>query len=120
MKQELLDYANKLKAAGLTVFLPEDARSNYIHFGDDKNVGYCQYAAWEGFSFSTVHKPNRQTGTGFRVHGTIGEPTVQHAKDTFVLAPYWASAADKASVVKYNGVRDYVERETILEYRELT
>ena len=110
MKPELINYAETLQAAGMTVLVPKNESGNYIAFGDDKNVGYCQIDYFGGFSFSTVHKPNTSTGTGYRVADGIGRPTLQHALGSFAFAPAWASERDLSTIVKYKGVLAYLAK----------
>jgi hypothetical protein len=108
MKPELLEYAETLQAAGMTVLVPKNESGNYIAFGDDKNVGYCQIDYFVGFSFNTVHKPNASTGTGYQTDEGISTPTLQHALSSFAFAPAWA--VNCSTVVKYKGILAYLAK----------
>lgn len=82
---------NSLKKKGYEVYGPEDL-STYIYFTDGKRIGYAQYDTWRGVSYTTVHIPNRYTGTGFGA---------QDAQAALGFAPHWASQSDRDSVMKY-------------------
>ncbi len=85
-----------LKEKGLQVFGPEKL-SSYVFFTDGTRIGYVQYNPVGGVKYSTVHKANKQTGTGFEA---------QDAQAAMGFAPHWASESDRQSVVKY---RDFAE-----------
>lgn len=90
--QEIID---NIKAQGLQVFGPEKL-TTYAYFTDGTRIGYVQVARVGGISYSTVHKPCRRVGTGFKadsVQGALG------------YAPCWAGG-DRSFVVKY---RDFAE-----------
>jgi len=116
MNEQLIKYVETLKQVGFTVFT-STKDYNYIIFSKNKHVGYCQFDGY--FSFSSRHKPNRRTGTGFSVHRDVDTPTVQHAADTFVRGPHWASSADLQSVVKWKDINEYIAKHTPLTYRQM-
>lgn len=91
---------------GLRVFVRDTENPTYCFFTDGKNIGYAQ---WDGIreSVSTVHKPNKSTGTGFNVADEITRETLLAAMQTF--APHWVSASDRASVLKYRNIDDYLK-----------
>jgi hypothetical protein len=93
---ELIEY---LKSQGFVVYGPVK-RSSYVFFTDaqEKHVGYAQLGFGEAFSFSTVHKPNLTTGTGFRA---------ENAQEAFMTAPSWASEEQARSVRKYASFQDF-------------
>lgn len=129
-KTELLEHtANMLKDAGLKVYYSAnkdgeiDSPVTYFNFTDGVNIGYCQDNYFGGVTFSTVHKPNKNCGTGFGLqdyHHGIFEPTLQDAKEAFIIAPNWATANDRASVTKYKNWDEYAAKEshwrTFIEY----
>ena len=91
--QDLID---SIKAQGLQVYGPEEL-SSYVFFTDGTRIGYAQNARVEGISFSTVHKPSSQVGTGFKVDSMQG--ALDHS-------PAWAYGRDRSAVVKY---KDFAE-----------
>lgn len=103
---ELHDFAKELIAAGFDVYAQPDA--TWLHFTDGENIGYCQFDPYRGFGFSTVHKPNKQTGTGFDAGCDIWPATIDHAKEAFAFAPAWADRTDIASVRKYSSMGEWL------------
>ena len=91
---------------GLRVFVRDTENPMYCFFTDGKNIGYAQ---WGGIreSVSSVHKPNKSTGTGFSVADEITQMTLLAAMQT--IAPHWASASDRASVRKYRDIDAYLK-----------
>lgn len=61
------ELAKKIIEDGYKVYA-NDHKDNreitYIYFTDGKKIGYAQ-TYYSGIQFSTVHKPNRKSGTGF-------------------------------------------------------
>lgn len=112
--QLLADMANILKDNGFSVYWSKWSSSNakpaYFYFTDGANIGYCQEAYFGGLSFSTVHKPCRECGTGFGLNesGTgIYEPTLKDAERAFIVAPNWAKSNDVRAVRKYKSWEEY-------------
>lgn len=87
---------DNLKEKGLQVYGPEKL-TTYVWFTDGERIGYSQYSNMEGVKYSTVHKANKYTGTGF---------SAQDVQAALSFAPNWASESDRMSVVKY---RDFAE-----------
>lgn len=86
----LIDF---IKSEGYKVYGPEKLTS-YVFLTDGENhIGYAQLGPI-GFQFSTVHKPNRETGTGFRVSSL---------EESLSYAPTWY----KGSVPKYNSFEEF-------------
>lgn len=100
------EFIEVLKKDGFQVLIPKEAR-DYCVFSKDNKIGYCQISFSGLLEFSTIHKPNRYTGTGYRIHSAITEPTTAHAKDAFVFAPNWANSKDVETIVKYKSLADY-------------
>jgi len=90
------DIIDSIKAQGLQVFGPEKL-TTYAYFTDGTRIGYVQSARVEGISYSTVHKPSRQVGTGFKVDSVQG---------ALAHSPVWAYGGDRSAVVKY---KDFAE-----------
>lgn len=53
-----------LKALGFTVYGPQKL-TTYVYFTDGTRIGYAQNDRLEGVKYSTVHKANLNSGTGF-------------------------------------------------------
>lgn len=103
MNKSLKDYADLLTRSGLAVYYPENPTA-YFWFSDGINIGYVQIER-QGFSFSTVHLPNKQSGTGFLSSKWVSVPTKWEALEAF-HKPSWAS---QMPCVKY---RDWSQFES--------
>ncbi len=90
----------------LRVFVRDTENPTYCFFTDGEHIGYAQWSTSRS-SVSTVHKPNKSTGTGFTVADEITRETLLAAMQT--IAPHWVSAADRASVRKYRDIDDYLK-----------
>jgi hypothetical protein len=87
--------------AGFDLYMSEDPRwASYGFFTDGTRIGYIQEGGFEGVTLSTVHVPNRQTGTGFGMGSSEGCDRAA-LETAFCNAPGWASNTDRASVTKY-------------------
>ena len=87
MDKSLKAYADVLAHNGLNVYYPEKP-TTYFWFSDGENIGYVQIEK-TGFSFSTVHRPNKYSGTGFQVEKHVYPATIWDALKTFMV-PNWA------------------------------
>ena len=111
--------ANMLLNAGFDIiqYKPE---SEYFHYHKSGNIGYFQYQRIGGYTISTVNRPNKNTGTGFRIL-ELGKdtenfkPTIKDFETGFNFAPIWAKETDKQSIVKYKSLEDFLKREIILK-----
>ncbi len=90
-----------LKDAGLQVWMrkPED---EYCFVTDGTRIAYVQWSDYRT-SVSTVHMPNKYTGTGFGMFDEITPENVRRAMVT--VAPAWAR--DVQSVKKYKNWASY-------------
>jgi hypothetical protein len=86
--REVID---SLKEKGYEVYGPEKLTS-YVYFTDGTHIGYVQYNPVGGVSYSSVHMPCRECGTGFQA---------QDAQEALKLAPSWAYKRDTDAVRKY-------------------
>lgn len=123
--QLLTDTANMIKAAGYKVFYSvwrhdtSGLGHTYFHFTDGKQIGYCQERYFGGITFSTVHKPCKECGTGFGLEEAgIYNPTIKDAKKAFILAPNWAKISDVEAVRKYADWNEYASKNNSPEYIE--
>lgn len=116
---EMAKYVKELQENRFKIFVYSDSDSIDFKFEKDNNLGYCMIDGIRGFTFSSVHKPNNQTGRGFRTSEETWNPTLKDAENAFCNAPYWASSRDRKSIEKYKNMADYMSKETVLKYREL-
>ena len=121
---DLKNYAIELLNGDFRVFVSENKHNTnesttFLKFEKNNNIGYCQLNDFIGFSFSSVHKPNRTTGTGFQIESEVLNPTLQNALNSFVVCPNWASDTDRQSVVKYKNIEESFKDSISLNYVEL-
>jgi hypothetical protein len=94
--EELIQEA---KRQGFDIYAPPDL-TTYFYVSKGEKIGYCQ---WDTFTsgpvFSTVHKPNRHSGTGYRVE-TMAQ--------TLANRPHWANTGD--TVNKYKSTADFLAK----------
>lgn len=108
---QVREYAELLLKNGFDIAIYEKPNCRWITFGKDGNLGYCQYDKVFGWSFSTVHKPCKEYGTGFRVTENIWNPTIKDAEIVF-QRPSWAN---RSIVKRYDNLEEYVNK-SILKY----
>ncbi len=108
-------YLKTLKRQGFKVYVPKgDKPPTYANFVKDDKIGYVQCHYFGGLSFSSVHKPNQQTGTGFRANSGGEDEALENSTSADALnacnmfAPNWATQENWASVVKYKDYDDYL------------
>ena len=86
--------------SGFRVYMrtPNDS---WLYFVDDADrIGYAQETRSGFVSISTVHVPNRTTGTGFFLDD-IPSLSANNLAKAFVIAPSWETGGDRASVKKW-------------------
>jgi len=88
-------FISQAKEEGFSVYAPEKL-SSYFYFSKDNKIGYCQYNNFRGVSFSTIHKGNPHTGTGF---------TVSSFDEALCIRPHWAG---DTPVIKFNSMADFL------------
>jgi len=117
--EELNEYAQLLLNNGFTIIAPKEA-STYFNFAKDNKIGYCQYDRFRGITFTSVHKPCKECGTGFGMEDDRDKElmplTVNSALATInMVAPNWATNSQAQAVKKYKNVAeftgDYFRRE---------
>jgi len=109
----LVDFMRELLGAGFQIFVYDGQASKkvtYFKIVKDNQIGYVQKGHFGGFDFSTVHKPNRDTGTGFSMAQEVSDPTIEMAEKCFSLAPYWATTSQRESVIKYKNWDEYTSK----------
>ena len=77
LPQEAID---QIKAAGYRVFM-RDRADSYAKFGNETGVGSIEFDPMAGYTISTVHAPNRESGTGYQIerHVSAITPDMLHA-----------------------------------------
>ena len=94
MIQEIID---SIKSQGFQVYAPEKL-TTYCFFTDGIRIGYAEFNRQEWVRFSTVHKPNSYTGTGFKA---------ENIHEALSHAPDWASAGEREISCKYKDFADF-------------
>jgi hypothetical protein len=95
MIQELIQEA---KRQGFTIYAPETL-STYFYFTDGERIGYAQADRLKGPSFSTVHKPCKHAGTGYKAESM--SRALEHR-------PSWA--VNDAPVIKYRDPAEFIAK----------
>ena len=93
--KEMLDAA---KAAGYTVIAPEEL-STYFWITDGTHIGYAQADRLRGPTFSTVHKANKHTGTGYHADSM---------EESLAYKPRWVT--DGVAVPKWSGPNEFIAK----------
>lgn len=104
----------KLMENGLKLIVPEPTetfkKTNYAYFSDGCHIGYLQQeTSFREISISSVHKPSKEVGTGFRISDEFNLKEAQKAMLTFY--PEWATSS-KNHIVKYKNLKDFMESKT--------
>ena len=100
-------FIEMMKAQGFRVF--KRAEGEYCYCTDGTSICYVQWSDGRP-SVSTVHVPNKQTGTGFQFADTITPQTIREAMNS--IAPFWASNGERSSVRKYKNWEDFHKSNT--------
>jgi hypothetical protein len=105
-KEELNDYAKLLKKNGIDILFSEP--SSYFYFTKDDKIAYAQQERMEGISLSSVHRPAKGFGTGYRLE-TTWTPTVEMAIQALnTVKPSW-DRKTKGVPPKYNSLQDFLK-----------
>jgi len=125
IKSEIMrDFIKELLDNGFKVYYYERERGPLtdVLIEKDNKIGYIQQDYFSGcLHFDTVHKPNRNVGTGFRMNDEpVCNPTIRHAESTFAQRPHWASGMD-GEIKKYKSFDEYRKYpvNAILKYAEI-
>jgi len=114
------EYITDLLKNRFRVFVFENKNIGWFMFSKNNHIGSCQYDFMSSFSFSTKHKANINTGTGYQTETEILKPSCLNAEHTFIKYPYWeTNLRNKSSVVKYKDLEEYFKKETIIKYIEI-
>ena len=109
----------KMQKAGWKVYtFKTDGPIGQVFYVHEDKIGTA-HEKFGGISIGTVHKPNISCGTGFGVgDDMLHNPTIEDAKEGFMFCPHWYN--NTSAVKKYANWDEYVSKETILTYYELT
>lgn len=114
---EIADFANQLLKNGFKIMIPTEGGKSYFFFEKDGKLGYTQQERFNGFRFSTVHKPCRHAGTGYSLGEKENyEPSVEDAESCLVDYPSWVLSRDRLPLAKYKSLEEYQKKETVLKY----
>lgn len=89
---------------GFAVYQPTTGQKTYLYYTDGTRIGYLQKGDFGGLSISTVHIPNRTTGTGFQATDAADPALVLTRSELergFMHAPSWASSDDRKATHKW-------------------
>jgi hypothetical protein len=87
-----------------------------VFFTDGKNIGSAS-EYFSGITFSSVHKPCKECGTGFRMSDEFAPK--EDFKNAFYFAPNWATSQQMKAIKKYASWDEYLNKNTILKYYEI-
>lgn len=105
-RELFLRYANEIKELGYKVFVCSNSNSSYGYIVDSsERIGYFQLN-YGSLSFTTVHKPCRMCGTGFRVAEDVRVLTSDIINRCFINVPNWA-INDSKYVIKYKNLEEF-------------
>ena len=111
-----------IREAGYTAYMRDQENDSWCYFTDGTRIGCAEFgrsaAASHGVSvhLCTVHKPNKETGTGFSLDGDALTPA--DFALAFEYAPAWATGKQRASVVKYRDWAEFKARDSFnAEYK---
>ena len=96
-------YIEMMKTEGFRVFIRKE-KSEYCYCTDGTSICYVQWSDGRP-QVSTVHYPNKHTGTGFQFADRITPATLRDTMKT--IAPSWARSGDFESVRKYKNWNDF-------------
>lgn len=94
---EVICKVNELKSLGYRVFSPESL-STYFYVVQGEHIAYAQLSRLEGWTFSSVHKPCKHAGAGYRADSL---------PDALGYRPSWATGE---AVQKYRNINEFVSK----------
>ncbi|MFQ5447813.1 MAG: hypothetical protein ACE5FF_12845 [Saprospiraceae bacterium] len=103
---ELQSFIETLKANGFEVYASK-ANPTFVIFTKENKLGYVECGEW-GFNFSTKHKPNKYSGTGYSVAREVDEPTIELALACFDRSPWRVGKLEDKAIEKYSGIEAYM------------
>lgn len=120
--EELEKVVNISKEAGFKVYTFEST-SKYINqvFIENQEGKICTVSEkYSGVTYATVHRPNRECGTGFGLTNDIDMASLEMIVLSMnTNSPQWATKNQREAVIKYSNWADYLKKDSILRYYEL-
>lgn len=125
--EDLKELAFFLLKNGFEVAVPKETTSfpkvTYLHFGNDKGLAYVQIGDFGGIcTLSSVHKPCKQTGTGYRLNN-VNYPlsATQFIEAIDLKAPTWGTK-NSPYIKKYKDIDDYISNDSYAKshYEKIT
>jgi len=119
MTHEARKVINQVQAAGFKAYMrnPEDTWAIMV---DGDRLGYIQWDRQGYAKISTMHQPNRTTGTGFALDD-IPRLDRENLAKAFIHAPAWANSWDRESVKKWRNLDQFMAASSFNEgYSEVT
>ena len=99
LDQTAIDF---MKSKGYRVYMRNRADS-YAIFEKAGRLGYVQTERAGGYRLSSVHKPNKDTGTGFAIRELPVDLTAANLEQASnMVAPHWARRPEK-----FAGIDEY-------------
>ena len=118
-RELFLDVANSIKDMGYDVWVAKDEGWTYGYIVKHHHIGYFELGLG-GYDFATVHKPNAECGTGFRVAESVETITEKIVDRTFADAPFWGNNyAERGSVKKYRDFDEYLKLNSHVKVEKL-
>lgn len=97
----------KVQSFGFDVYMRNPEQDTWLLFTDGKHIGYLHYHPMEGFTLSSVHKPNMTTGTGILVKRAADSFDKEDLERCFAVAPGWLPRDGITSIVKWRDMGEY-------------
>lgn len=116
---DLFAFAEQLLQAGFRVWRhPRGA--TFLIAAWEGQFGFVQHNEHRGFSYSTRHKPNSETGSGFQYETEVAVPTVDMMRDCCrCLMPGWAWRSYREAPQRYT-IASWLKDPLHRNYIELT
>ena len=115
LPQEAID---QIKAEGYRVFM-RDRTDSYALFESAEGLGYIQFDPQAGYILTTMHWPNRESGTGYQIARHVSTITPQLLREAVLTVVPHEHRRDKAPR-KYAGIDAYRARGSFeAEYQEV-
>lgn len=113
--EELNSFADLLLDKGFSIISPNKPNTWFFYSKDNK-IGYVQYERIGGVNFSTVHKPNKKCGTGYRITDDYADLSIVNAESALCFAPHWAVYSDVKEIVKYKDLLEFTKKPLMKDY----
>ena len=106
-----IDAIEAIQAIGAKAYIrPGKRNCTWVYYTRGNDIAYLQCGDFSGYHVSTVHKPNTETGTGFRLTcDSVYDLNPIILESGFCRAPSWASGSQRTSVQKYENPKLFFE-----------